>query len=107
MSGCGSRVGSRRFPRKRGAVCAGALESGETLATIGRVLGEVSRQRVKAARGGGAALSATPYVMGASVKEDRPTYGHLARDSEDAIRDRLEARAARDGEEMASAEGDD
>jgi integrase len=33
-------------------------------------------------------------VMGASVKEIDRTYGHLARDSEDAIRRRLEARAA-------------
>jgi integrase len=32
-------------------------------------------------------------VMGASVKEVDRTYGHLARDSEQAIRDRLEARS--------------
>jgi hypothetical protein len=42
--------------------------------------------------------------MGASVKEIDRTYGHLARDSEDAIRARLEARANRDGVEMASDE---
>ncbi|HEY8777903.1 MAG TPA: hypothetical protein VIM33_15670 [Gaiellaceae bacterium] len=30
------------------------------------------------------------------------TYGHLARDSEDAIRDRLDARAERSGVEVAS-----
>ena len=43
-------------------------------------------------------------VMGASVKEIDRTYGHLARDSEDAIRARLEARAARSGVDLASAE---
>ena len=42
-------------------------------------------------------------VMGASVREIDRTYGHLARDSEDAIRDRLEARADRLGEDSASA----
>jgi integrase len=41
-------------------------------------------------------------VMGASVKEIDRTYGHLARDSEDAIRARLEARGDRSGLEMAS-----
>ena len=45
-------------------------------------------------------------VMGASVKEIDRTYGHLAHDSEDAIRARLEARSARSGVEEASAEGD-
>jgi integrase len=34
-------------------------------------------------------------VMGASVKEIDRTYGHLARDSEDTIRARLEARASK------------
>ena len=33
------------------------------------------------------------------------TYGHLAEDSEDAIRARLEARGGRSGVEVASAEG--
>jgi integrase len=41
-------------------------------------------------------------LMGASVKEIDRTYGHLVRDSEEAIRDRLEARAGRSGVEMAS-----
>jgi hypothetical protein len=36
-------------------------------------------------------------VMGASVKTIYKHYGHLAKDSEDAIRARLEARAARLG----------
>src|SRR4030095_8335468 len=43
-------------------------------------------------------------VMGASVKEIDRTYGHLARDSEDSIRARLDARAERDGAEMAFSE---
>jgi hypothetical protein len=33
-------------------------------------------------------------VMGASVKEIDRTYGHLARDSEETIRVRLESRGA-------------
>jgi integrase len=41
-------------------------------------------------------------VMGASVKTIDKTYGHLARDSEDAIRQRLDARAGRSGVEVAS-----
>jgi integrase len=41
-------------------------------------------------------------VMGASVKEIDRTYGHLARDSEDAIRARLEARSNRSGVDLAS-----
>jgi hypothetical protein len=44
--------------------------------------------------------------MGASVKEIDRTYGRLARDAEDSIRARLEARAARSGVDVASAEGD-
>jgi hypothetical protein len=44
--------------------------------------------------------------MGASVKEIDRTYGHLAHDSEEAIRARLESRAGRSGEDLASAEGD-
>jgi integrase len=41
-------------------------------------------------------------VMGASVKTIDRHYGHLARDSEQAIRARLDARAARSGDEMAT-----
>ncbi len=41
-------------------------------------------------------------VMGASVKEIDRTYGHLARDSEEAIRARLEARSNRSGVDLAS-----
>ena len=40
--------------------------------------------------------------MGASVREIDRTYGHLARDSEDTIRARLEARAGRSGVFLAS-----
>ena len=40
--------------------------------------------------------------MGTSVAMIDRTYGHLARDSEDSIRIRLEARAARSGVEVAS-----
>jgi hypothetical protein len=39
--------------------------------------------------------------MGTSVAKVDRTYGHLARDSEDAIRARLDARAVRSGVEMA------
>jgi hypothetical protein len=46
-------------------------------------------------------------VMGASVKEIDRTYGHLARDLEDAIRTRLEARTARLGVEQVSGSGDE
>ena len=45
-------------------------------------------------------------VMGASVKTIDRTYGHLARDSEQAIRARLDARAARSGVLVAS-DGDE
>jgi integrase len=41
-------------------------------------------------------------VMGASVKTIDRHYGHLARDSEQAIRARLDARAARSGDEGAT-----
>ena len=41
-------------------------------------------------------------VMGASVKTIDKHYGHLARDSEPAIRARLDARAGRTGVEVAS-----
>jgi integrase len=43
-------------------------------------------------------------LMGASVKEIDRTYGHLVRDSADAIRARLDARAARSGVVLASVE---
>jgi integrase len=42
-------------------------------------------------------------MMGASVKEIDRTYGHLARDAEDSIRQRLEARAVRSGADVESA----
>ena len=45
-------------------------------------------------------------VMGASVREIDRTYGHLVRDSEDAIRARLEARADRSGVVLASGGGE-
>jgi integrase len=41
-------------------------------------------------------------LMGTSIAMIDRTYGHLAHDSEDAIRARLDARAGRDGVEMAS-----
>ncbi len=41
-------------------------------------------------------------VMGTSVKMIDRTYGHLARDSEQAIRARLDARDRRSGDEMAT-----
>jgi integrase len=41
-------------------------------------------------------------LMGTSVAMIDRTYGHLARDSEDAIRARLDARADRFGVELAS-----
>jgi integrase len=44
-------------------------------------------------------------VMGASVKTIDQHYGHLARDSEQAIRARLDARAARSGDEVATGDG--
>ena len=43
--------------------------------------------------------------MGASVKEIDRTYGHLARDANDSIRARLDARAARPGVEWRQAGG--
>jgi integrase len=45
-------------------------------------------------------------VMGASVREIDRTYGHLVRDSEDAIRALLDARSAPPGVNLASGEGD-
>jgi integrase len=46
-------------------------------------------------------------LMGTSVAMIDRTYGHLARDSEDSIRARLDARAGRSGVEVASeSEGD-
>jgi hypothetical protein len=44
-------------------------------------------------------------LIGTSVKKIDRTYGHLAQDSEDAIRARLEARAGRTGVEQASESG--
>ena len=41
-------------------------------------------------------------LMGTSVQMIDRTYGHLARDSEDAIRARLDARAGRSGVDLAS-----
>jgi integrase len=41
-------------------------------------------------------------VMGTSIETIDRTYGHLARDSEQAIRARLDARARRSGVEVAS-----
>jgi hypothetical protein len=46
-------------------------------------------------------------LMGASAHEIDRTYGHLVADSEDTIRARLDARAARSGVDLASAEGED
>jgi hypothetical protein len=40
--------------------------------------------------------------MGCSVKVIDDTYGHLARDSEQAIRARLDARSGRSGVRVAS-----
>jgi integrase len=45
-------------------------------------------------------------LMGTSVKMIDRTYGHLAEDSEDAIRARLETRGGRSGVEVASAEAE-
>jgi len=42
-------------------------------------------------------------LMGTSVAMIDRTYGHLARDSEESIRARLDARAERSGDEVASA----
>jgi integrase len=46
-------------------------------------------------------------VMGASVKEIDRTYGHLARDGNDAIRARLESRAENSGVILASEDADE
>ena len=45
-------------------------------------------------------------LLGCSVKVIDETYGHLARDSEAAIRARLDARSARSGQVQATADGD-
>ena len=42
--------------------------------------------------------------MGTSLRMIDKTYGHLARDSEESLRLRLEARAARAGDELATRE---
>ena len=57
------------------------------------------------ALGAGISIFELSRVMGTSVTMIDRTYGHLAVDSEDAIRTRLDARADRDGDEVASAEG--
>ena len=43
--------------------------------------------------------------MGASAKTIDKHYGHLARDSEQSIRERLDARTDRSGDETATDEG--
>jgi hypothetical protein len=45
--------------------------------------------------------------MGCSMKVIDDTYGHLARDSEDAIRARLAARSRRSGHVQATVGDDD
>jgi hypothetical protein len=45
---------------------------------------------------------AVATIVGTSVAMIDRTYGHLARDSEEAIRARLETRSARSGAEMVS-----
>ena len=40
--------------------------------------------------------------MGTSVRMIDKTYGHLALDSEESLRVRLDARAARSGDELAT-----
>src|SRR5262249_49088562 len=47
---------------------------------------------------GGVSIFELARLMGTSVKMIDKTYGHLARDSEDAIRARLEARGAADAQ---------
>lgn len=57
------------------------------------------------ALGAGISIFELSRVMGTSVTMIDRTYGHLAIDSEDAIRARLDARSFRDGDEVASGEG--
>jgi integrase len=47
---------------------------------------------------GGVSIFELARLMGTSVKMIDKTYGHLARDSEEAIRARLEARGAADAQ---------
>jgi integrase len=54
---------------------------------------------------GGVSTFELARLMGTSVAMIDRTYGHLARDSEDSIRARLDARADRAGAEMASKGG--
>ena len=51
---------------------------------------------------GGVSTFELARLMGTSLAMIDRTYGHLARDSEDSIRARLDARADRAGAEMAS-----
>ena len=65
---------------------------------------EVSIRRLTSASvaHAGVSIFELSRIMGTSVKQIDKTYGHLARDSEDAIRARLNARTARVGVELAS-----
>ena len=45
-------------------------------------------------------------LMGSSIRMIDRTYGHLTKDSEATILDRLQTRAARSGDEMASEASD-
>ena len=83
--------------------------------------GVVSRARIGGDREEGSLRSATHFrdrgscsrgfdlracaTMGTSVRMIDRTYGHLARDSDDAIRAKLDARASRPGGEVASKPG--
>ena len=89
------------------AGCAAALE----LAERGQRVVLLEAQRIgwgASGRNGGFVLSWWPKlatlarVMGTSVAMIDRTYGHLARDSEQAIRARLDARGGRSGVLVAS-----
>ena len=62
--------------------------------------------RPQRALAAGVSIFELARLMGTSVAMIDRTYGHLARDSEDAIRARLEARLDRSGDEMVSASPD-
>ena len=64
--------------------------------------GSRSGRRATEALAAGISIFELARVMGTSVEMIDRTYGHLARDSDDAIRARLNARAARSGDEMAT-----
>jgi integrase len=53
---------------------------------------------------GGVSIFELARLMGTSVAMIDRTYGHLARDSEEAIRGRLKARSTRSGVNLASAD---